>query len=257
MPNKPLDLAGPRLVILDMLGALVAHDDSVRGAISAAFQAHGESVDPEVAGMALGYPGIEGIVRIVRWLHPREEPHLQSCQSIHDLAVKELARLVRFGGGIHVVGGVENMCQTWIASGRRVAASTTLHPDIVKPLMARMGWDVHPPFEALVLAEEVQDPTPGPGLILECMRRTGVLEVSQVAKVANSAVGLSDAKRLECGWTILLDSGGLTTDHIAALAPSAMIDQFSDLSMLWSGRRRDDTMEREIQEVLHRANARD
>ncbi|MEY3009821.1 MAG: hypothetical protein RLZZ314_463, partial [Bacteroidota bacterium] len=24
----------------------------------------------------------------------------------------------------------------------------------------------------------------------------------------------------------------------------------------WSGRRRDDTMEREIQEVLHRANAR-
>jgi hypothetical protein len=74
--------------------------------------------------------------------------------------------------------------------------------------------------------------------------------------VANSAVGLSDAKRLECGWTILLDSGGLTTDHIAALAPSAMIDQFSDLSMLWSGRRRDDTMEREIQEVLHRANAR-
>jgi hypothetical protein len=26
--------------------------------------------------------------------------------------------------------------------------------------------------------------------------------------------------------------------------------------VMWSGRRRDDTMEREIQEVLHRANAR-
>ncbi|MDA0729345.1 MAG: hypothetical protein O3B70_05890 [Bacteroidetes bacterium] len=257
MPNTSPDLAGPRLVILDMLGALVAHDDSVRGAISAAFQAHGESVDPELASMALGYPGIEGIVRIVRWLHPQEEPHVQSCQSIHDLAVKELARLVRFGGGIHVVGGVENMCQTWIASGRRVAASTTLHPDIVKPLMARMGWDVHPPFEALVLAEEVQDPTPGPGLILECMRRTGVLDVGEVAKVANNAVGLSDAKRLQCGWTVLLDSGILSTDQVAAFSPSAIVDQFSDLGMLWKIPRRDDTLDREIEDMLHRAKARD
>ena len=60
--------------------------------------------------------------------------------------------------------------------------TTTLHGDVVKPLLRRFGWDETPPFSALVLSEEVECPTPGPDMILESMKRCGVVGVHEVAK---------------------------------------------------------------------------
>jgi beta-phosphoglucomutase-like phosphatase (HAD superfamily) len=223
----------PRLIMLDLLGTMVEHDDAVRSALAASFQAHGERIDTDVASMAIGYPGVMGIHRILKWLHPTEKPHEGSARSIHDLAVKELARLVKFAGAIQPSSGVERLCRTWEQAGMIVATTTTLHQDIVKPLMARLGWDRNPPFSALVLAEEVDHPTPGDGMIRECMTRLGVDEVQQVAKVANSAIGLADAKLAGCGWTVLLDNGLLTMDQMMAIGPTHIVEQFSDLGAIW------------------------
>ena len=80
--NRTLD--SPRLVVMDLLGVFVEHDETVRRALAAA-SAHGEHVDEEVAAMAIGYPGVHGISRLLKWLHPNEEPSAQSVRSIHDL----------------------------------------------------------------------------------------------------------------------------------------------------------------------------
>lgn len=245
----------PKLVVMDLLGTLVEHDGAVRGALAAAFQAHGEKVDLDVASMAIGYPGLHGISRILKWLHPSEEPHLGSVRSIHDLAVKELSRMVSFAGGIQPAEGVERLCRTWANLGVAVAATTTLHASIVKPLLTRVKWDQNPPFSALVLAEEVERPTPGPDLILECMRRTGVSDLAGVAKVASHGIGLADAKQLGCGWSVLVDDGSLTTDQIAALAPTAIVDQAVDLMHVWKFPASSDTaLEDEIARILHRSS---
>ena len=232
MPNN-LNGNVPRLIMLDLLGTMVEHDDAVRSALAASFQAHGERIDADVASMAIGYPGVMGIHRILKWLHPTEKPHEASARSIHDLAMKELVRLVKFAGAIQPSRGMERLCRTWEQAGMVVATTTTLHQDVVKPLMARLGWDLNPPFSALVLAEEVDHPTPGDGMIRECMARLGVDEVQQVAKVANSAIGLADAKLAGCGWTVLLDNAQLTMDQMMAIGPTHIVEQFSDLGMIW------------------------
>ena len=69
---------------------------------------------------------------------------------------------------------------------------------------------------------------------MECMRRTVVQDVKAVAKVASHVIGLSDARQLGCGWNVLLDDGTLTTDQIAAIAPSAIVDQVPHLSNIWT-----------------------
>ena len=71
-------------------------------------------------------------------------------------------------------------------------------------------------------------------MILESMRRCGVGGVHEVAKAASRAIGLADAKKLGCGWTVLVDDGTLTTDQIAALGPSAIVDQTEDLLEIWT-----------------------
>jgi len=57
---------------------------------------------------------------------------------------------------------------------------------------------------------------------------------------------------LGCGWCVLLDRGGLTTDQIAAIAPTAIVDRVEDLGLLWQSKPTDGRLEREIQRVLGR-----
>jgi len=238
MPNNKLSAQAPQgcpsLVVMDLLGVFVEHDEAVRSALAAAFQAHGERVDPDIAGMAIGHPGLQGIYRVFQWLYPMEKPNDTAVQSIHNLAVKELSRLVQFGDAIQARSGIVRMCDMWTRAGVHVAATTTLDSRVVKVLLGRLGWDELPPFHALVLAEEVERPTPGPDMILECMSRTGVNDPQSVAKVATHVMGLSDARQLGCGWNVLIDDGSLTMDQIAMLAPTAILDQSADLSRLWA-----------------------
>ena len=55
-----------------------------------------------------------------------------------------------------------------------------------------------------------------------------------VAEVASHVIGLSDARQLGCGWNVLVDDGTLTLNQIAAIAPSAIVDQVSHLSTIWT-----------------------
>ena len=88
----------------------------------------------------------------------------------------------------------------------------------------------HPPFHALVLAEEFNSENPTSDVIEECMRRLGVADVSAVAKVSTRAKGLVDAMKLGCGWKVLLDSGSMTTDQIAALGPDIIVNLGEEVS---------------------------
>ena len=202
----------PQVVVMDLVGVFMENDHAVKGAIAAAFQAHGERVDEDLA--ATGFPKTRGIERVLRWLHPMEQPHKDFVNSISALAVKELTRMMTYGGAIEPASGVVRLCKQWHKCGVAVAAVSTLDSTVVKVMLRRFGWDEHPPFHALVLAEEFNSENP----------------TSAVAKVSTRVKGLVDAMKLGCGWKVLLDSGAMTTDQIAALGPDIIVNHLTDLA---------------------------
>lgn len=255
MPNNAVTRGpeAPQMVVMDLLGVFMDNDHAVKGAIAAAFQAHGERVDEDLAATAIGFPKTKGIERVLRWLHPMEQPHKESVKSIHALAVKELTRMMTYGGAIEPASGVVRLCDNWHKCGVAVAAVSTLDSAVVKVMLRRFGWDEHPPFHALVLAEEFHSEDPTSAVIEECMRRLGVDDVSAVAKVSTRAKGLVDAMTLGCGWKVLLDSGSMTTDQIAALGPDVIVNHVADLAQAWKFPVRPDiALEDEISKILQR-----
>lgn len=58
MPNNAEipRLEAPQLVVMDLLGVFMENDHAVKGAIAAAFQAHGERVDEDLAAPPSGSP---------------------------------------------------------------------------------------------------------------------------------------------------------------------------------------------------------
>ena len=177
-------------------GVFMENDHAVKGAIAAAFQAHGERVDEDLAATAIGFPKTQGIELVLRWLRPMEQPHKESVKSIDALAVKELTRMMIYGGDIEPASGVVRLCEQWHKCGVAVAAVSTLDSAVVNVMLRRFGWDEHPSFHALVLAEEFNAETPTSDVIEECMRRLDVVDVSAVAKVSTRAKGLVDAMKL-------------------------------------------------------------
>jgi beta-phosphoglucomutase-like phosphatase (HAD superfamily) len=207
MPNNAVTrgLEAPQLVVMDLLGVFMENDHAVKGAIAAAFQAHGERVDEDLAATAIGFLKTQGIERVLRWLHPMEQPHQESVRSIYDLAVKEMTRVMTYGGDIEPSAGSVRLCEQWHKCGAAVAAVSTLDSAVVKVMLRRFGWDEQPPLHTLVLAEEFNSENPTSDVIEECMRRLDVSDVSAVAKVSTRAKGLVDAMKLGCGWKVLLD----------------------------------------------------
>lgn len=255
MPNNAVTrgLEAPQLVVMDLLGVFMENDHAVKGAIAAAFQTHGERVDEDLAATAIGFLKTQGIERVLRWLHPMEQPHQESVRSIYDLAVKEMTRMMTYGGDIEPSSGAVRLCEQWHKCGASVAAVSTLDSAVVKVMLRRFGWDEQPPFHTLVLAEEFNSENPTSDVIEECMRRLDVSDVSAVAKVSTRAKGLVDAMKLGCGWKVLLDSGTMTTDQIVALGPDIIVNHVTDLAQAWKFPARPDiALEDEISKILER-----
>lgn len=62
---------------------------------------------------------------------------------------------------------------------------------------------------------------------------------------------LLGAVKLGCGWKVLLDSGTMTTDQIAALGTDIIVNQVTDLAQAWKFRTRPDiALEDEISKML-------
>ena len=72
-----------------------------------------------LAATAIGFPKTQGIERVLRWLHPMEQPHKESVNSIYALAVKELTRMMTYGGTIEPASGVVRLCEQWHKCGVR------------------------------------------------------------------------------------------------------------------------------------------
>ena len=136
MPNNAIirGLEAPQLVVMDLLGVFMENNDSVKAAIAAAFQAHGVRIDEDLAASSLGFPKTQGIERVLRWLHPLEQPHKETVRSIHALAVKELTRMMTYAGSIEPSSRVVRLCEQWHKGGVAVAAVTTLQSDTVKAM---------------------------------------------------------------------------------------------------------------------------
>lgn len=59
--------------------------------------------------------------------------------------------------------------------------------------------------------------------------------------------------KLGCGWKVLLDSGAMTTDQIAALGPDIIVNLVTDLAQAWKFPARPYfALEDEISKILQR-----
>lgn len=219
----------PKLVVFDFASIVLGHSEGMLSALVAAMRAHGLSVEPEVASVAMGYPAAVGIERLVSWLRPQASAGGELQESIFYTFLKEHQRFCRFSNQPELAPGLDQTITTLRKSGCRIALGTNMEAACVQILSDRLGWGQEPPFDVWLSGDEVDDVRPGPGMIHQLMAAAEVKNPQDVVKVGDTPVDIEEGRNAGCGHVMLLDNGWLDAMAISACRPDAILEYVDDL----------------------------
>src|SRR5205085_449020 len=118
----------------------------------------------------------------------------QLVTRLHDDFLRRMISFYRTDGEVAPTDGAEEVFSELRRAGVRVGLDTGFSRDIVDVILQRLGWTGTRVIDFSVASDEVAHGRPAPDLILESMRRAGVVSPQQVAKAGDTPADLLEGK---------------------------------------------------------------
>jgi phosphonate degradation associated HDIG domain protein/phosphonatase-like hydrolase len=140
----------------------------------------------------------------------------------------------RIGAGVREAEGATDVMRRLHASGVKVALDTGFARTITDVVVARLGWgpDV---VDLTVSSDEVARGRPHPDMVLEAMKRAGVVEPARVAKVGDTPADLLEGTAAGCGFVIGVTSGSHASRELLQLPHTHLIASLRELLPIVEG----------------------
>jgi phosphonatase-like hydrolase len=209
-----------------MAGTTVAGDDGVNASFQAALAAAGLEVSPEAIQAIRGLPKREAIRLLIE--RASSDP-TASVNEIHDDFVARMVRFYTIDPGAQEVPGTSDTFRELKAAGIRIAVNTGFSRSIAQPLIDRLGWETARLLDASITSDEVPQGRPHPDMIRALMRRLGVEDPRQVAKVGDTPVDLQEGVNAGCGLVIGVTQGTHSREQLEPYPHTHLIETVAEL----------------------------
>lgn len=181
-------LRSPDLVVIDLLGGLCPERERVRACLAAALSdADLPASGCDVARLA----ELPTRAALQEWVvgetHLAPEVVRPLVAAVHEDFRTRLMESLKRAGPIRIQPGAGTLLAELGAHGIPIAIDTELDGDVAAALIRAAGWGGPGILDAVVGADEVLVPRPGPGQVEEARRRCGLGVDARVVKVAGSA----------------------------------------------------------------------
>ena len=217
------------LVVFDMAGTTVWDPDFVGQAVIDALADDGISITRDDINP---YMGIPKPIAIRKTLEDIGHEAAGDASRVERLFEGFRANMLTFyrtspdeaadrGGGGGVLIGFMRM-------GGRWPLDTGFSRDIVDVILERLGW-ADGRLDASVASTEVENGRPHADLVFEAMKRTGVTEVSKVAKVGDTPSDLGEGVAAGCGWVVGVTEGTHTRSQLEGHGATHLIGTVAEL----------------------------
>jgi phosphonatase-like hydrolase len=223
MKSQPFQLA-----VVDLVCTFAGAGDLTARLLAEAFVRHGNDASYEAVRGVVGLPlrrAIAALSRTGAGVHADAE----RADRVHDDVVAALvAELARPGSG----GEIEGVSQTFAtlrARGLRIAVATVMPREVANALLISADWFDRGLVDTVVVAEDVDAPRPQPGMIIEAMARTGVVDPRRVIKVGDTPADLAEGTIGGCGVVVGLTSGIHSRDELLLRPHTHLIDRMASL----------------------------
>lgn len=218
------------LVVFDMAGTTVKDNDDVSKALIAAFAQVGIPIGLTETNPVMGYPKPVAVHQLLQDHWPdatQVTPEL--VDKVHSLYLQAMIRFYQTDPDVQEATGAAETFAALKQQGIRVALDTGFDRATADVLLQRLGWLEQGLVDASVTSDEVANGRPHPDMIFEAMRRTGVDQVSQVAKVGDTPSDLQQGSRAGCRYVIGVTRGSHSAEALAKEPHTHLIEYLPQL----------------------------
>jgi len=212
----------PALVVVDLVGTTVRADDAVPRAFLAALAAEGVTIDAAALDDVRGATKRLALDRLL----PPGADHAAAVDRAYEHFTCGLRAAYR-PGSVAPVAGAEAVLTSLRRAGVRVALNTGFDRALTDHLLAVLGWTSL--ADAVVCGDEVAHGRPAPFLIFHAMERTGVVDVSTVANVGDTALDLGAGANAGVRWNIGVWSGAHDRARLALVPHTHLCASVADV----------------------------
>lgn len=178
----------PDLVVIDLLGGLCPERERVRACLVAALSDADLSASEGDVARLVELPTRAALLEwVVAETRLAPEVVRPLVAAVHEDFRTRLMESVKACRPLRMHAGAGTLLAELGAQGIRVAIDTELDGDVAAAFLRAIGWGGVGMLDAVVGADEVLVPRPGPGQVEEARRRCGLGAGARVVKVAGSA----------------------------------------------------------------------
>ncbi|WKN43410.1 HAD hydrolase-like protein [Tunicatimonas pelagia] len=221
-------LPSVKLIVFDVAGTTLADHQEVHHCLQKALARADVSISYEEANRVMGYPKPRAI-RLLLQGHWEDHSVITSerIEVIHDDFVLSMVEHYQNAPDVRPKEGVLETWQALRSAGVIIALDTGFSRPIADAIIERLHWQDY--INTSVTSDEVKQGRPHPDMIFTAMERTGVGDVSEVAKVGDTASDMQQGTAAGCGWVVGVTTGAYSAADLEKEPHTHLIEQLPEL----------------------------
>ena len=221
-----------KMVVFDMAGTTIKDQDAVHLALIKTMEKFNYSVTRSEANAVMGYPKPEAIKLL---LSDKESDNAlitpDFIRFLHSAFVKEMKSHYENT----VIEPTENAIETFNnlrERGIKVCLDTGFSKDITEVILNQLGWLSNGKVDFAISSDEVRLGRPHPYMIQALMKKCGISNPKEVAKVGDTIADLEEGNNAEVGLVIGVCNGAYSRNELENHAHSHLIAHLGELPAL-------------------------
>jgi len=219
-----------KLVVFDMAGTTVFDGDAVCNCLRESLrQVAGCEVSRQAVNQVMGIPKPLAISQLLAPGDRTDQagPHVVSAV-FRDFQARML-RHYNDGPDVREIDGAADVFRRLKKAGLAVALDTGFNRTIADAVMRRLGWNASGLIDAVATSDDVAAGRPAPDMIYCLMKRTGVENAAEVAKVGDTPADLLEGTNAGCGLVVGVTSGSHTAPELEKFPHTHLIESIREL----------------------------
>ena len=125
--------------------------------------------------------------------------------------------------------GAEDLFKELRKKNILVVLNTGYNKTTANFILQKLHWQIGQHIDALITASDVLNNRPKPDMILLAMKKFGITNAAEVAKVGDSTIDIEEGKNAGCSLSIGITTGAHTYQQLMTENPNYIIHNLLDL----------------------------
>jgi|GEM_PF-263121 len=217
-----------QLVVIDLMCLVEGAGETLTRMLRSTLRAERIDVAPDDVRAVLGLPVRRATAALLQ-TGMSLSASVERSDRVHDAFLAEIGEHWTGRGSIREVDGATAALCSLRAQQLRIAIGTHLPRSVVDVILANVGWYDRGLVDTSVTCDEVDDPRPHPGVILEAMRRTGLADARRVLAMGETPANLAEGTLARCGAVVGVTSGLFRRDELELRPHTHLVGRVGDV----------------------------